>query len=111
MKIFKMDVEICDTTFSKMKGLMFRKELNHALLFFLDAKSTWHSSIHSFFVFFPFDTIWLDKDRRIIDLRENIRPFTFKITPKKPAYFLIEVPAGTIKKQKLRMGQKLRSFK
>jgi len=106
----KLKIEVANTTLKKMRGLMFRKKFNHALVFLLNKKTRIGASIHSFFVFFPFDIIWLDKEK-IIDLKQNVKPFTLNLTPKKPSDVFIELPAGTIKKAKLKKGMKIRHDK
>jgi uncharacterized membrane protein (UPF0127 family) len=70
-------------------GLMFRTRKTRPLLFEFD-KNT-RSSIHSFFVFFPFNAIWLDENNKIIEQRK-VKPFTFCIRPRKPFRKLIEIP-------------------
>lgn len=106
-KIFGLEIEYVITFFEKVMGLMFRKKLRHALWFNFNRKTRIDASIHSFFVFFPFDVIWLN-EKKIVDLRKNVKPFTFNITPKKPADSMIELPIGTINKQKLKIGKQLR---
>lgn len=106
----KMKIELADTHLKKMKGLMFRKNLDHALVFILGKKTKVGASIHSFFVFFPFDIIWLD-NFRVIDFKENVKPFTLNISPKKPADCFIELPAGIISKNKVKKGQKIKPKK
>ncbi len=103
MKLLGLEVEVAENSFEKMKGLMFRRKLNHALLFKLRKPTRLGASIHSFFVFFPFDIIWLH-NWRIVDLREEVKPFTPNLTPRKTADCFVELPAGTIKKKKLKIG-------
>ena len=103
----KLKIELADTYFKKMKGLMFRKNLNHALVFLLNKKTIIGASIHSFFVFFPFDIVWLD-NFKVIDLKENVKPFTLNVSPKKPSDCFIELPVGTISKNKIKKGKKIK---
>lgn len=97
-----MEVEVADTMAKRFVGLMFRRGLDHALVFPLGRESRFHASIHSFFVFFPFDVVFLNGKKQVVDAR-TVRPFTFNVTPKKPAQYVIELPEGTIK----RMGRDL----
>ena len=48
--------------------------------------------IHNWFVFFPIDLIFLDKDKQIIEMKRNLKPFSW-YKSKKPANFLIEEPS------------------
>ncbi len=71
-------------------GLMFsRRKKARALIF--DLKNEVKMSIHSFFVFFPFVAIWLDKDKKVIDIRK-VKSFKFGIPPSRKFRYLIEVP-------------------
>lgn len=49
-----------------------------------------------FFVFFPIDVLFLNKDKEIVDLKQRLKPFTF-YTSKKPAKYVLEMPLGSIK--------------
>ena len=54
------------------------------------------------FVFFPIDVIWLDSKRVVVDKRENIKPFTLLIKPRKSAKYIIEMPYGSSKNIKIK---------
>ncbi len=56
-----------------------------------------------FFVIFPIDVLFLDKNRKVVDLKENFKPFTF-YTPKAKAKYVIELPNGIIKKTNTRIN-------
>jgi hypothetical protein len=103
-KIYNLDVQYADNILSQARGLMFRKSFSKALWFRMGEKSKVMTSIHSFFVFFPFDIIWLD-GKKIVDLQERVKPWTLNITPKKAADSFIELPAGTIRKKKIKTGK------
>jgi uncharacterized membrane protein (UPF0127 family) len=47
------------------------------------------------FVLFPIDVVYLDKNKRVVDIARNLRPFALNYTPKKPAKYLIELPASS----------------
>lgn len=89
-----------------MRGLMFRTKLEKALVFILDRETIIGAAIHSFFVFFPFDIVWLDRKRKIVDMA-TVRPFRLFVAPKKKAKFFLEMPAGSIKGAGIRVGQKI----
>ena len=96
-KRFNIKVESCNSI-RKFFGLMFtRKEKAQALLF--EFKRPINLRIHSFFVFFPFIAVWLDKKGNVIQTRK-IRPFTFAVSAKKPFSKLLEIPINnTYRKQ------------
>ncbi len=85
-------------------GLMFRKVQPVVLETFSPTIS--NSTLHTCFVREPIDIIWI-KDKNIVSLKRKVKPFTFKIAPKKSAQYVIEAPAGFIKKHKLKNGQSI----
>lgn len=98
--------EKAGTFFSKLRGLMFRRSIARPLVFEFPSESG-YNAIHSLFVFFPFDAVFLDSSKRIADLR-CVRPFSLLVTPKAPARYLIEMRAGTAKKMGMRIGDEIR---
>ena len=54
-------------------------------------------NIHMFFVFFPIDVIWLNKEKRIIAMKENLKTFSISAIDKLSQH-IIELPQGTIKR-------------
>ena len=68
-------------------GLMLRTKNTFPLLF--EVKKP--MAIHSFFVFFPFVAVWLDKNNKVIEMRK-VNPFTLNVLPKKHFAKLIEIP-------------------
>ena len=104
---FPNEFELADTTSKRMRGLMFRINFEKPLLFIMPKESRESSAIHSFFVFFPFDAVFLNSKGVVVDVRERIRPFTLRITPKKPAKYIVEMKAGEAKRRGIKVGSKL----
>lgn len=97
-------VNVADTFFRRFLGLMFRKKPSPLLISF-DREGRVSSSIHMFFVGFPLDVVWMDKELRVVDLREEIKPFGLKIYfPKKKANYVLELPSGGIRRGKIETG-------
>ncbi len=90
MKIIK-----CESFFSKLKGLMFSRKLKDSCLLFVFPNER-KITLHMFFVFFPIDVLFLNKNKEIVDLKQNFKPFTV-YTSKKPAKYVLEMPLGSIK--------------
>lgn len=88
-------VRFAETHWQKMKGLMFEDsgKFDYALVFTLPRESIAEATIHMLFVFFPIDVIYLDKNKRVVDIARNIKPFSLGYKPKKPSLFFVEVPA------------------
>ena len=98
------NARLCEGSFSNFLGLMFSKNKNQSLLF--KFRKEIFISLHMFFVFYPIDVLFLDKNKVVVDLKENFRPFTF-YTSKKLAKYCIELPSGAIKKTKTEIGDKI----
>ena len=73
----------------KTIGLMFKKKTTENLLFEFNEKT--NLRIHSYFVFFDFLAIWLDKKNRVLEWK-IIKSFTLSVKPKKSFFKLIEIP-------------------
>jgi uncharacterized membrane protein (UPF0127 family) len=105
-RIIVSRVELCRTLFEKAMGLMFRLPLrDKCLVFFFRHDHRPH--FHMLFVFFPIDMAFLDSKKRIVELKSRVRPFVLEIRPKTDCRYVIELPAGTIQKARLKLGDKL----
>ncbi len=94
-----------NSAFSKTIGLMFSKKIKDTGYIFRFNKEQ-NIPLHMFFVFYPIDVLWLNKDKEIIFLKENFKPFT-TINPKIKAKYVIELPQGKIKKSKTKIKDKI----
>lgn len=98
-KLISSNIKIC-YGFSKIKGLMFSRKLkNNECLLLKNA-----SDIHMWFVFQSIDVVWL-KNNKIIDKKENVKPFACLIKPNAKADSVLELPMGKAKLFKL--GEKV----
>src|SRR3989344_681054 len=81
---------ICRDSFSKSLGLMFlKKREDFALVLAFDKEK--RISLHMFFVFYPIDVLFLDKNKKIIEVKRNFKPFTVYNSRKKAKY-AVELP-------------------
>jgi len=63
-------------------------------------------SIHSFFC--PiFDAVFLDRAKRVSEIYDRISSGRM-ITPKLPAAYLVEFPAGTVKRKGIKKGMAIK---
>jgi uncharacterized membrane protein (UPF0127 family) len=92
-----MKYQICDSIWSKASGLMFSKKKN--LVFVFDQEK--RVGLHMLFVFFPIDVLFLDKNKRIIEIKRNFRPFSF-YTSKEKAKYVVEL----VEKNNYKIGEK-----
>ena len=105
-KIIANNAVICKSFFSKAKGLMFKRQFVDCGYVFEFRKEI-IGSIHMLFVFFPIDIVWLDKENRVIEIKENIKPFTPSIIPRNKCKSFIEIPVNTIKNKNIKINDKI----
>ncbi len=87
---------VADSFLKRLKGLMFSKKPDYALIFELEKESRIGGSIHMLFVFFSIDVIYLNSEKKVVDIKLNLRPGALNYTPKKPSKYFIEFLAGTV---------------
>lgn len=58
------------------------------------------------FVFYRIDVLWLDKSKRIVEMR-TLLPFMPNYIPQKKAQYVIELPNGTIKKTNMKLNDRI----
>lgn len=73
-------------------GLMFRTKNTKNLLF--DFRKDGKVGIHSWFVFFPFLIVWLNKENKVVGT-EIVKPFRNFVSSKKIFRKFIEVPINS----------------
>ncbi len=94
------DVILCNNEFSKIKGLMFKKK-GRALLSF-DFEKIY--GIWMLFMRFSIDLAFIDKEKKIVDLKRNVPPINFNpktwktYYPKKKCQFILETEKGVLEK-------------
>ena len=91
-KRVKADLEIADTNFKRVRGLMFRDEII-PILFIFGYDGIF--SIHSYFVKKEFDAVYLSADCMVNEIYRRIPPNTALVSPKKKSSFLLELPVKT----------------
>jgi uncharacterized membrane protein (UPF0127 family) len=99
-------VDLANTFFKRLRGLMFRRRLAPAEALWLRPCN----GVHTFWMLFAIDVIFLDRELRIVKLVENMRPF--RVTkPHMAARSVLEVPARTISKVDLKVGDHLEAVR
>ena len=90
LKSKKINLKVKNTDiFSRFSGLMFKTKNTDNLVFDFDKNVRY--SIHSYFVFFPFLSIWLDKKNKVLHY-EIVKPFSLSIRPKMEFRKIVELP-------------------
>ena len=85
----RYDIEIinCNHFFKRLKGFMFKKNINYGLCF------ERCNSIHTFFMRESIDVIMTDRNNKIIFIYNNLEKNKI-ILPKKNVYYTYEIPNG-----------------
>jgi len=95
--------KICKGAF-KYIGLMFKFKIENNLIFEFKKEDIY--PVHMFFVFFPIDVVYLNKDKVVIEIKENLKPFSY-YKPKNKARYIIELEKNFIKKNKIKITDKI----
>lgn len=99
------EAKLYKNVFLKGKGLMFSRKLkNNVLIFENFRESSLFSMIHTWFVFQNIDVVWMDKNKKIVDIKRKVRPFSFNVKPSEKAKYFIEMADS----RGLKVGEKLR---
>jgi hypothetical protein len=100
---------IVNTPESRTLGLSGRESLpeDTAMLFVFDKPGIykfWMKDMN-----FPIDIIWLDENKKIIHIEENIAPETYPASfgPEKDSLYVLEANAGFASKKGLQVGKVL----
>jgi hypothetical protein len=80
--------EVPKSSFARMRGLLGREGLDPGSGMLIDAAP----SVHMFFMRFPIDVVFLDRDRRIVGIRHGLRPW--RVAGARRAVAALELPAG-----------------
>lgn len=89
--ILAQRVNIAATILARAKGLLGRKSFLPEEALVLKPCN----SIHTFFMHFPIDVLFISKDNRVIKAISSLKPFRITSVYLRSA-FVIELPAGTI---------------
>ena len=87
-----VNLRICDTFFSKFKGLMFSRELkpDHGILIVEKNESRMNTAIHMMFMNYDITVLWLDKKMVVID-KVLAKKWALYYAPKIPAQYVVEL--------------------
>jgi hypothetical protein len=97
------NVKVADNLFTRMKGLLGKKGLPIG-------EALWIKpcfSVHTFFMKFPIDVIFLNKKNQVIAAVRNLKPN--RITRLYPQSFsVLELPTGTIAASNTEVGDEIK---
>lgn len=84
-----IDVVNAESFYLRFTGFMFKEEAGYAL-FFKNCRS-----IHTFFMRFDLDIIYLDKYNKVIKIIKQLKPFKIAL-PVKGTVSIMEIPSNMI---------------
>ena len=95
------DLEVAATPWRRMKGLLGRERLDEGQGMLIELCS----SVHTFFMRFPIDVVYLDREGSVLKVVHSMAPWrmSFCLGARKTA----ELPAGTAAATGLRPGARL----
>lgn len=92
---------IADNFFSRMRGLLGRRQLpDDECLLIRPA-----GSIHTFFMRFPIDALFLDRELRVLAVSNDLKPW--RVAGQRGAHVVVEMAAGQATKRGVRVGEQL----
>src|SRR5581483_9812990 len=80
--------EVPKNSFGRMRGLLGRSGLEPGGGMLIEAAP----SVHMFFMRFPIDVVFLDRDRKVVGVRHELRPW--RVAGARHAVAALELPAG-----------------
>lgn len=89
--ILAEEIIVADTILKRMKGLLGKKGLGQGQAMILRPCN----QIHTLFMNFAIDVLFLDKDNRVVKAISNLKPFRISNIYFQ-AHLAVELPAGTL---------------
>jgi uncharacterized protein len=93
--------ELADRPLLRMRGLIGRRGLPAGEGLLLRPES----GIHTAFMRFPIDALFLDRNLRVLDIVEQLRPW--RMASKYRARAVLELPAGEVARRRVEVGDRL----
>ncbi|GFO55328.1 hypothetical protein GMSM_23350 [Geomonas sp. Red276] len=98
--VLAADLRVADTLLARTRGLLGRSHLPRGEGLLISPCK----GVHTFFMRFPIDVIFLDKDDRVIRIGEHLQPY--RVTGLHlGCRRVIELPAGTVSASDTAVGQ------
>jgi uncharacterized protein len=93
--------EVADRPLRRLRGLLGRRGLDQGAGLLLKPSN----SIHTFFMRFPIDAVFLDADLRVLRVRPEMGPW--RAAGARGARSVLELPAGEVERLDLTVGERL----
>lgn len=99
--VLATQMEVANTGATRNKGLLGRKGLG-------PGEGLWIvpcESVHTFFMQFPIDLVYLNRKHRVAKVRNHVRPWRISVCLS--AHSILELPSGTVRETGTSRGDKL----
>jgi uncharacterized membrane protein (UPF0127 family) len=93
---------VAATPFTRLRGLLGRSSLPSGEGILLRPAA----SVHTFFMRFPIDVVFLDHELQVIQIAADLRPW--RAAGKRGAKAVLELPAGECERRGLVVGDRIR---
>ena len=93
--------DVADTSAKRRTGLLKHERLEPGEGLWIDPCE----SVHTFFMKFPIDLVYLDKHHKVRKVRSTVRPW--RLSACLLAHSVLELPAGTVKQSGTQVGDEL----
>lgn len=101
-KVLANDVRVARTFWSRFRGLMFTSEFRTGTALHIQPCQ----SIHTFFMKYSIDVLYLDSDYKVIAVEKSVRPGRFGRIHRKVSS-VVELPIGKISETETEIGQEV----
>jgi uncharacterized protein len=95
------DVSLADTPLTRLRGLLGRAGLGAGEGLLIRPTG----AIHTWFMRFPIDAVFLDRELVVMDVKSDIRPWRF--AGRRGAKAVLELAAGESERRSIRPGERL----
>jgi hypothetical protein len=92
---------LADTALARVRGLLGRSSLATGEGILLRPAS----SVHTAFMRFAIDVVFLDRDLRVLKIASHLRPW--RTAARRKAHAVLELPAGEATRRGLELGDRL----
>ena len=104
--VIARDVRTADSFFGRFRGLMLKGKLRQGEALFFTFKKPGRNSVHMFFMRFPIDVVYLVSSSTVVEIRGLLKPWRLHVS-KVDSKYLVELPAGTASRLKVKLGHKM----
>jgi uncharacterized membrane protein (UPF0127 family) len=96
------EAQLADNAWTRLRGLLGRRSLEPGQGLVIRPSN----GIHTFFMAFPIDAIYVDAEGRVLRCLANLRPYRFGPIDLR-CKMIIELPEGTIERSRTEMGDRI----